>query len=139
LKYLFVLGLLAFAALLIYLRLRPYIRGVRRFLGVIREVNRMSAGVRSDIPRQQRPRQQRPEATGKLVRCAACGTWIPASSAVTLRATDATFCSHACLERSAYAPRRARKSASLPSRYRRRTINGRAINGCLRASVISLR
>jgi hypothetical protein len=111
-KYLFILGLLAFVAFLIYLRLRPYIRGVRRFLGVVREVNRMRAGVGSDIPRQQRPQQQRPEATGKLVRCAACGTWMPASSAVKLRATGATFCSHACLERSADTPRRARKSAS---------------------------
>jgi hypothetical protein len=108
-KYLFVLGLFVFVAFLIYLRLRPYIRGVRRFLGVVREVNRMNAGVRSDIPQQP---QRKTEAAGKLVRCAACGTWIPASSAVTLRATGATFCSHACLERSADAPRRARKSAS---------------------------
>lgn len=108
-KYLFVLGLLLVAAFLVYLRLRPYIRGVRRFLGVVREVNRMSTGARPDIP--QKP-QRKPEAAGKLVRCSACGTWIPDGSAVKLRATGATFCSHACLERSADMPRHARKSAS---------------------------
>lgn len=111
-KYLFVLGLLAFVAFLIYLRLRPYIRGVRRFLGVVREVNRMNARSAAGIPRQNQSQQRRPEAAGKLIRCAACGTWIPSTSAVTLRATGATFCSHACLERSADTPRRARKSAS---------------------------
>jgi len=107
-KYLFVLLLLGIVAFMIYWRLRPFIRGVRRFLGVVREVNRMSAGARQEAPRQ--PQQQR--ATGeKLARCAACGTWMPASRAVTLRATGVTYCSHSCLERAA-APHKARKSAS---------------------------
>ena len=109
-KYLFVLALLALAAFAVYWRLRPYIRGVRRFLGVVREVNRMSATrPQTGVPRESTQTRAPSE---RLVRCAACGTWIPAASAVALRATGATFCSHACLERAADSPRRARKSAS---------------------------
>jgi hypothetical protein len=108
-KYLFVLLLLAAAAFMLYWRMRPFIRGVRRFLGVVREVNRMSASAAQDLPRQ---RQQQRASGEKLTRCAACGTWMPASRAVTLRATGVTYCSHSCLERAAAAPHKARKSAS---------------------------
>ncbi|MDT5293195.1 MAG: hypothetical protein QOJ76_75 [Acidobacteriota bacterium] len=111
-KYLFIFSLFAFVAFLVYRRLRPYIRGVRRFLGVVSEVNRMSGGraqPQSDIPRRQKPTTAAPNE--KLVRCAACGTWMPASRAVSLRA-GATYCSHSCLERAADATQKARKSAS---------------------------
>jgi len=109
-KYLFVLSLIALAAFAVYWRLRPYIRGVRRFLGVVREVNRMSATrPQTGVPRESTQTRAPSE---RLVRCAACGTWIPAASAVALRATGATYCSHSCLERAADSPRRARKSAS---------------------------
>jgi hypothetical protein len=109
LKYLFVLAFLALAAFLIYWRLRPYIRAARRFIGVVREVNRVrTSAAQSDLPR--RPRSET-AAAERLVRCAACGTWMPASRAVSLRA-GSTYCSHACLERAADTPRSARKSAS---------------------------
>ena len=106
-KYLLVLALFAVVAFMAYWRMRPFIRGVRRFLGVLREVNRMSAGAPQNLPRRQ-PKGAPGE---RLVRCAACGTWMPASRAVTLRTTGATYCSHSCLERAA-APQRTRKSAS---------------------------
>lgn len=110
-KYIVILTLFALVAFFIYWRMRPYIRGVRRFLGVVREIRNMNAAARaSNIPRETQKRQ--PASGGRLARCAACGTWLPASQAVTLRATGATFCSHACLERSADTPRRAHKSAS---------------------------
>jgi hypothetical protein len=109
-KYLFILGLFAAVAFLVYWRLRPYIRSVRRLLGVVREVNRMRTGAPpSDLPRQASPKKK--AANERLARCAACGTWMPASRAVSLRA-GATYCSHACLERAADAPHKARKSAS---------------------------
>lgn len=108
-KYLFVFFLFGLVAFMIYWRMRPYIRGVRRFLGVLREVNRMSASAPQDLPR---PSQQQHAAGEKLARCAACGTWMPASRAVTLRATGVTYCSHSCLERAAAAKHKARKSAS---------------------------
>jgi len=110
-KYLFVLAFLALVAFLVYWRLRPYIRAARRFLGVVREVNRVrtrTSAAQSDLPR--RP-QRETAAAEKLVRCAACGTWMPASRAVSLRA-GTTYCSHACLERAADSPQKARKSAS---------------------------
>ncbi|HEX7316684.1 MAG TPA: hypothetical protein VF297_22470 [Pyrinomonadaceae bacterium] len=109
-KYLIVLALFAAVAFLVYWRLRPYIRGVRRFLGMVREVNRMRApGAHpGGFPQQSSPKKA---ANEKLLRCAACGTWMPASRAVSLRG-GASYCSHACLERAADAPQRARKSAS---------------------------
>ena len=109
-KYVLILALFAAVAFLVYWRLRPYIRGVRRFVGVLREVKRMRDGVPPAGFPQQRPSQNK-AAGEKLRRCAACGTWMPASRAVSLRA-GSTYCSHACLERAADSPRKARKSAS---------------------------
>lgn len=113
-KYLFILALFAAVAFIIYLRLRPYLRGARRLLGVLREVNRVRAGAQQQqqggLPRQ--PAQRRADPTEKLLRCAACGTWMPASRAVRLGAAGATYCSHACLERAADSPQSRRKSAS---------------------------
>ncbi|HEV7891591.1 MAG TPA: PP0621 family protein [Pyrinomonadaceae bacterium] len=109
-KYLFVLALFAAVAFIIYWRLRPYLRGVRRFLGVLREVNRMRAAARGEMPREPAPRRRAAATTDKLVRCAACGTWATSSRAVNLG--GATYCSHACLERSADSPHSRRKSAS---------------------------
>ncbi len=108
-KYLLILALFAAVAFLAYWRLRPYIRGVRRLLGALREVKRMRDG----MPPAGFPQEQASPKKGageKLRRCAACGTWMPASRAVSLRG-GATYCSHACLERAADMPR-ARKSAS---------------------------
>lgn len=109
-KYLFVLALFAAVAFLVYWRLRPYIRGARQFFGVVRQMRRMSAGAPDGL-RQQTQTSPRKASGEKLQRCAACGTWMPASRAVSLRG-GATYCSHACLERAADTPRRARKSAS---------------------------
>lgn len=108
-KYLVVLILLAAVAGLVYWRLRPYILMARRILGVVREANRVGAGrARQDSAAGQVRRGP----DEKLVRCASCGTWMPGSRAVRLPGANSTYCSHACLERSAAAPRGARKSAS---------------------------
>ena len=109
-KYLVVLALFAAVAFIIYWRLRPYIRGLRRFLGALREIKRVREGAApGGFPRQES--SPKSAAREKLKRCTACGTWMPASRAVSLRG-GATYCSHACLERAADAPRHARKSAS---------------------------
>jgi hypothetical protein len=108
-KYLFIFALFAAAAFFVYWRLRPYIRGLRRFIDVLREVKRVRAGgAPQGFPPQPSPKKAAGE---KLKRCAACGTWMPASRAVSLRG-GATYCSHTCLERAADAPRQARKSVS---------------------------
>ena len=103
-KYLVVLLIFAALAGVVYWRLRPYIRGVRRFLGVLREMRAMSEGAARQAGAARRPSPAR-EAE-KLMRCASCGTWFPAE-----RAAGSQYCSHACLERAADAPRRTHKSA----------------------------
>jgi len=110
LKYLFVLALFAAVAFMVYWRLRPYLRGVRRFIGVVREVNRMRAASRGEMPREPAQRRSAAAPADKLVRCAACGTWAAISRAVNIG--GATYCSHDCLERSADSTHGRRKSAS---------------------------
>jgi hypothetical protein len=112
LKYLIVAAILGALLFFLYLRLRPYIMIARRVLGVVRDARAMTAATASGGQRGPNAAQQRPRPAGKeerLVRCAACGTWLPASRALTLRATSSNFCSHACMERSAGVenPRRA--------------------------------
>jgi len=97
LKYLVVAVIFCALCAFIYWRLRPYINFARRVLGAVRQTRGMSAG-------QQTPdamRRKNNAGDERLVRCASCGTWLPASRALTLRATSSTFCSHACMERSA--------------------------------------
>jgi hypothetical protein len=108
-KYVLILALFAAVAFLVYWRLRPYVRGARRLLGLLREVRQMQRGAAPGGSPQQQASPKK-AANEKLRRCAACGTWMPASRAVSLRG-GATYCSHACLERAADMPR-ARKSAS---------------------------
>jgi hypothetical protein len=95
LKYLIVLGVVAIIFyLVLYWRLRPYIAMLRRFLGVVREMREMNE------PRQP-SRRASVEAGERLVRCDACGTWIPAPRAIKLHGSAASYCSHACLENAA--------------------------------------
>jgi hypothetical protein len=103
LKYLIVALILCALCTVIYLRLRPYIGFARRVLGVFREARGMTAGQEMPGAMRQNQDAMRRTKTGDehLVRCASCGTWFPASRALTLRATSSNFCSHACMERSA--------------------------------------
>lgn len=95
-KLIFIIILLAACFGLIYYRLRPYIQMAKRMFGVMRDVRGMSRGepaaqtINAEVTAGQ-----------KLVRCDACGTWIPSSRAVRLRASRASYCSHSCLESSA--------------------------------------
>jgi hypothetical protein len=98
LKYLVVAIIIGAFCTVVYLRLRPYIDIARRVLGVVREARAVNAG--GQLP-DASVRQKKTTADERLVRCASCGTWLPASRALTLRATSSTFCSHACMERSA--------------------------------------
>lgn len=98
-KYLVVAVILGALFTIIYLRLRPYINIARRVLGVVREARGMNAG--QGMPNHTAAARPKPAGDERLVRCASCGTWLPASRALTLRATSSNFCSHACMERSA--------------------------------------
>ena len=89
---LIVFGIIAIIFLLIYLRLRPFIRMARQVFGVARDVRRVA---------RNEPASSTKTASDKLVRCAACSTWIPASRAIKLRSSNTAYCSHACLEQAA--------------------------------------
>lgn len=102
-KLLFILSIFAIFALLIYIRLRPYIRMARQMFGVARETQRMANGGPAS-----------PAHTGgagnKLVQCGSCTIWIPASRAIKLRNSNIAYCSHTCLETAAEGSKR--KAAS---------------------------
>lgn len=98
-KYLLLILLLAALLALVYWRLRPYIRAARRALKVVGDMRRVARGEApaADVPT---PRARQKAAQEKLLRCASCGSWTPASRAVKLR-DGVAYCSHACLERAA--------------------------------------
>ena len=93
-KYLLIIFILSFGGYVVYVRLRPYINMARRAFGFVREVRRVSADGAPAAP-------QRAQSAGgeKLVRCARCGTWLPASRALVFRASPHAYCSQECLER----------------------------------------
>lgn len=101
-KYLLILLVVSLLFILLYRRLRPYLLMAQRMLGIVREVRRMGL----DQSAQRAPRRKSASAD-RLVRCAACNTWIPASRALTSH-TAAHYCSSACLERSATPARQKR-------------------------------
>ena len=101
-KFLLVAFLIAIAGTLIYLRLRPYLAVARRIFGVVRTAQRLHVNdLSASAPRA-------PAQTNEsLVRCATCGTWLPASGALVFRPTKAVYCSPDCIERAAAgAPRK---------------------------------
>jgi hypothetical protein len=92
LKLLIIVGVIGIIFLLIYLRLRPFIRMARQMFGVARDVQR--------VVRQEPAASSTTGGAGdKLVRCASCGTWSPSSRAIKLRSSNASYCSRDCLER----------------------------------------
>ncbi|HEV7376212.1 MAG TPA: hypothetical protein VGN95_15955 [Pyrinomonadaceae bacterium] len=103
-RLLVILGIFAFITLLLYLRLRPFIRMARQMFGVARGVRQVMRNGPAAPP------SQTGGAGEKLVRCAACETWIPAGRAIKLRSSNASYCSHTCLEHAAEGSQR--KAAS---------------------------
>jgi hypothetical protein len=106
LKYLVILLLLLIFWAFILWRLRPYIEMLRRVLGIMKDVRQVGQHDYAEQPARAAGKDGQ-----KLVRCASCDTWIPASRAVRLRTQSAAYCSHECLERAADAPQRARRSS----------------------------
>jgi hypothetical protein len=94
LKLLVILGILAVILLLLYLRLRPFIRMARQMFGVARDMQR---AVRPDAASAT----HNSGAGDRLVRCTTCQTWVPSSRSIKLRSSNASYCSHDCLERAA--------------------------------------
>jgi len=70
---------------LLYRRLRPYLKAIRDFINTVRQFQTAAAG-----PKRQGE-------TEKLVRCETCGVWIPITRALTSRSGEMLFCSAECL------------------------------------------
>ncbi len=104
-KYLIIFGLLLVFWTFILWRMRPYIKMAQRVLGIMKDVRQVN---NQDVAA---PLRSSGKDGQRLVRCASCNTWIPASRAVSLRSQSAAYCSHECLERAADAPQRARRSS----------------------------
>ena len=105
-KYLIIFFLLLVFWAFILWRMRPYIKMAQRVLGIMKDVRQVNS---HDVAA---PLNSSGTTDGRrLVRCASCDTWIPASRAVRLRSQAAAYCSHECLERAADVPSRARRSS----------------------------
>ena len=92
-KYLILPGLLLLLGLFIYWRLRPYIAVARRIYGVFRDARSMTFNGTAPTSARAESRAVKE----RLVRCAACGTWLPTSRALSPASSSAIYCSQACL------------------------------------------
>ena len=79
-KYLIIAGLVSIIFVLVYSRIRPYLKLIQQ----------VSSSLNA-------PPEQRTPSRNKLVRCDRCGTWIPADRAMKLNSGLATYCSAECL------------------------------------------
>jgi len=87
-KYLIIAAVVSFVLAFIYLRVRPYLRMIRK---VAQSFNAVTDATGSAAPAQRAP------SSNKLVRCERCGTWVPADRALNLKSGLATFCSPECM------------------------------------------
>ena len=87
-KYLIIAVLVSIVFVLVYSRLRPYLKLMQK---VVRSLN-----VAADLSATTASTQKSPS-KNKLVRCERCGTWIPAERAMNLKSGLATFCSPECM------------------------------------------
>ena len=93
-KYLLILCMFVFVGVLIYRRVRPYIKLARHIFGIVHHVQ--SSPLKQDAERVREVGQT----NRKLVRCAGCGVWLPASRALALRSfSTVSYCSTTCVER----------------------------------------
>ena len=79
-KYLIIGALLSIIFVLVYSRIRPYLKLIQT--------------VASSL---EPPVENKTPSRNKLVRCDRCGTWIPAERAMKLNSGLATFCSAECM------------------------------------------
>ena len=88
-KYLVIAALVSIIFVLVYSRVRPYLKLIQKIL------KSLNAAV--DITTTTTTPQPKTPSKNKLVRCAGCGTWIPAERALNLNSGLATFCSAECM------------------------------------------
>jgi hypothetical protein len=90
-KYLIIAGLVSIIFVLVYARVRPYLKLIQKVVqsfNVVTEINTSTVAA-----------QQKTPSKNKLIRCDSCGTWIPAERAMSLNSGLATFCSAECMSK----------------------------------------
>ena len=87
-KYLIIVGLVSIIFVLVYSRVRPYLKLIEKVVNSLNVVTDINAST---------PARQKSPSKNKLVRCERCGTWIPAERALNLNSGLATFCSPECM------------------------------------------
>lgn len=87
-KYLIIAALVSIIFVLIYSRVRPYLKLIQKVA--------QSLNVATDFSATTASRTKTPS-RNKLVRCDRCETWIPAERALNLNSGLATFCSPECM------------------------------------------
>ncbi len=98
LKYLIIGALLALVFLIVYSRLRPYIELLRKVFSALKGT--------LDATSSPTPRGGSTKTENKLVRCVACGTWIPAERAIGAGSNMSEYCSRECLAKAAAGKKR---------------------------------
>jgi len=94
LKYLVITCLFALLLLLLYARIRPYLVALQKILTAARNITEPDSTANS--------RSRAGSITdSKLVRCVACGTWVPAERAIGTGNRGSIYCSRECLEKQA--------------------------------------
>jgi hypothetical protein len=88
-KYLIIAALVSIIFVLVYSRVRPYLKLIQKI------ASSLNAAV--DITSTTTASRPRTPSKNKLVRCESCGTWIPAERALNLNSGLATFCSAECM------------------------------------------
>ena len=89
-KYLIIAALVSIAFVIIYSRVRPYLKLFRKV------VESLNVATEDTVTATD---QQRSPSKNKLVRCDSCGTWIPAERALHLGSGLASFCSTECISK----------------------------------------
>jgi hypothetical protein len=79
-KYLIIAVLVSIIFVLVYSRIRPYLKLIEQ---LTKSINA--------------PPQDKTPSRNKLVRCDRCGTWVPADRALKLGSGMATYCSAECV------------------------------------------
>ncbi len=85
-KYLLIATVISLVAAFIYVRLRPYLRLMRKVVSALNVSTEVSTAPRPGSPSKN-----------KLVRCDSCGTWVPADRVFRLNSGLVNYCSRECL------------------------------------------
>ena len=97
-KYLIIAALVGIVFVLIYSRVRPYLKLFRNVVESLNSATENTAATTAGA--------QRSPSRNKLIRCDSCGTWIPAERAVHLGSGLTSFCSAECLTKNSQSQER---------------------------------